>query len=513
MIGIARQASIRGRMSTSAPSSEDAPTHWYDALKLGRVFWLLCSMEMWERLAYYGLRVVVPIYIAQADEPGGLHFTQLEKGVIYFWWAIFQSVLPTFTGGYADRYGYKKMIFWAINLKVIGYILMGTQRTFAGFMIGTLFLATGTAIFKPGIQGTLAHNLKQGQSSTGWGIFYWLVNVGAMLGPPLAGMLKKLTWTWVFLGCAIIVSINYLMLLTYKDPDSGYQEKDDPVEVMVKTLKNLWDGKLIAILLILAAFWMMMYQLWDLHPNFIADWVDSGDLVRWFPEAWTHDTDRGRQVLQENLLNFNAVLIVLFIIPLSVLVRRMRTLVAMLIGMSVATLGIIVSGTHLGVWLALAIAFFSFGEMLTGPKKLELFAQIAPPGKKGLYLGYVNIPVGIGQALGGLISGYGYGHYGEKAILSLRYLAEKTDYLATHGRPAWDGKIGSLEETVGIERKNAYAALKDHLGQSGEDVTKLLWDVYAPYQIWYWYAALGIIAVVALFFFIRNARKSGKMNV
>ena len=72
---------------------------------LGRTFWILCTMEMWERLAYYGMRVVVPIYIAQADEPGGLHFSQSQKGSIYAWWFFFQSILPTFTGGYADRYG------------------------------------------------------------------------------------------------------------------------------------------------------------------------------------------------------------------------------------------------------------------------------------------------------------------------------------------------------------------------------------------------------------------------
>ena len=47
-------------------------------------------MEMWERLAYYGVRVIAPIYIAQADEAGGLHFSQAEKGSIYFWWFVFQ---------------------------------------------------------------------------------------------------------------------------------------------------------------------------------------------------------------------------------------------------------------------------------------------------------------------------------------------------------------------------------------------------------------------------------------
>ena len=278
--------------------------------KLTTLFWILCSMEMWERLAYYGMRVVVPIYIAQADEPGGLHFSQAEKGQIYAWWFIFQSVLPTFTGGFADRFGYKKTIFWAINLKVIGYILMASQREYWGFFFGTMILATGTAIFKPGIQGTLAHSIPRGASSKGWGLFYWLVNVGAMLGPPHAGYLHGMSWGWVFYGCAMIVSLNYLMLLTYQDPDSGYQGDDTFMEVFAMTLKNLFNARLMAFFLILSGFWLMMYQLWDLHPLFIRDWVDSSGItaLNILPESWVHTLDRGVMVKQENLLTLNAAL-------------------------------------------------------------------------------------------------------------------------------------------------------------------------------------------------------------
>ena len=59
-----------------------------------RSFYMGCIIEMWERLAYYGVRVVMPIYIAQADEPGGLHFTQKEKGSIYAWWFIVGAGIP-----------------------------------------------------------------------------------------------------------------------------------------------------------------------------------------------------------------------------------------------------------------------------------------------------------------------------------------------------------------------------------------------------------------------------------
>src|SRR5437762_14382305 len=57
----------------------------------GRAFWILNSIEMWERLAFYNLRVMAPIYIMQADNPGGLHLTAGDKGTIYAWWAVFQS--------------------------------------------------------------------------------------------------------------------------------------------------------------------------------------------------------------------------------------------------------------------------------------------------------------------------------------------------------------------------------------------------------------------------------------
>jgi len=101
---------------------------WRQTRALTWPFWATNIMEMVERLAYYGVRVVIPIYIAQADEPAGLHFTQGDKGFIFMWWALVQSALPVFTGGFADRYGYKRQIVIAVAFKSLGYVIMATQR-------------------------------------------------------------------------------------------------------------------------------------------------------------------------------------------------------------------------------------------------------------------------------------------------------------------------------------------------------------------------------------------------
>src|SRR4029078_5154239 len=126
------------------------------------------------------------------------HFSQSQKGTIFFWWAVFQSLTPMLSGGFADQYGYKRTIAVAIVIKIAGYLLMATQREYYPFLVSCCVLALGTAIFKPAVQGTLARCATKKNSSVSWGLLYMVVNVGAWLGPPLAHYLKGISWAAVF---------------------------------------------------------------------------------------------------------------------------------------------------------------------------------------------------------------------------------------------------------------------------------------------------------------------------
>ncbi|RPH94355.1 MFS transporter [candidate division KSB1 bacterium] len=475
-------------------------------------YWMLCNIEMFERLAYFLVRSVVAVYIMQADDPGGLHFTAAQKGTIFAWWFVFQSVLPMFTGGYADRYGYKKTIAFSVTMNILGYLMMAYMRTYVGFFAGVLVLATGTAFFKPGLQGSLAQNLTKSNSSVGWGIFYWIVNVGSVIGHALAGILQKGPgWKYIFISSACFTAINYLMLFTFKDFQSGASKTETPLQVLARTMKNIIEPRLVAWLLIMSCFWLMMYQLWDLHPNFLTDWNDSSAIAAMLPDFLSRMTDRGMQVFQQNMLALNSLLIVALMIPVSWAVRRMRTLEAMIIGMLVAMCGIIVAGFTQSGWIfLLGVVFFSLGEMLTGPKKNEYLGLIAPPGKKGLYLGYVNIPVGLGGFAGSKLAGYLYGHFGEKAVLAQKYLLEHTPL--GQGK-VWDGHPRSLETLLGVPRTEAMQRLQETLNLDAPAATNLLWNTYSPHlYVWIPFAAIGVVAVIALIIFSQMAKKWSDMN-
>ena len=48
-----------------------------------RKFWFANCMEFMERWAYYGVRVVLSVYIVKAASEGGLEFNHIQKGQIY----------------------------------------------------------------------------------------------------------------------------------------------------------------------------------------------------------------------------------------------------------------------------------------------------------------------------------------------------------------------------------------------------------------------------------------------
>ena len=153
-------------------STEDKPTKTADAgtdqledvkqlgrgaaiVSLGYVFWVVGGMEMVERFAFYGVKAVASLFAKAPVKDGGLGVAMSRFGIILGTWAWMQSVVPVFTGGLSDRYGYKKTIFASTVIKISGYLVMASFPTFYGFFAGAILLATGTAVFKPGIQGTL----------------------------------------------------------------------------------------------------------------------------------------------------------------------------------------------------------------------------------------------------------------------------------------------------------------------------------------------------------------------
>ena len=489
------------------------------------VYWVANWMELVERFAYYGVRVVLPVYMVLAISEGGPELDHVQKGTIYALWAVVQSFLPIFTGGFADRYGYKLNIAIATVLKIIGYLVMGycvpiaealdgmplaearelgEDSVYAVFFGGAMLLAGGTAIFKPGLQGLIANQMPKKSAALGWGLFYQMVNIGGFLGPLLAGYLRVLDWSHVFLACTIGICLNFVPLFFFQEPTRarGAEEDDDEseeggvLEVIQDAIYGLLEPRLFFFTMCFAGFWLMFYQLFDILPNFIDDWIDARavatDLQGILGESAVPVTDEGNMT-QEWMINVNALMISLLAFAFGYLTGFMRSLQAIVIGIAISAVAIFGLGMSMsGYWILGAIALFSVGEMLASPTKMRYLAGIAPPGKEGLYMGYVNMTVGIGWSTGSVIAGDMYQREGDKVELARRYLVEH------------EGLDAELVEE--IDRADVIGQLAERLDAGGWEIREILWQEYEPYRMWMVFTAIGVGSLLLLVVYDRIVR-------
>jgi dipeptide/tripeptide permease len=477
-----------------------------------RVFKLANLMEVLERLAYYGLRTVLPIYMVLSIEEGGPQFDHLQKGFVYGWWALVQSLVPIIAGGFADRYGYKKTVAISIAIKAAGYLVMawcvelgaslsggasvgqpGHLWVLITFMTGALLLAFGTAVFKPGLQSMIQLSMPEGTKPTGWAVFYQLVNVGGFLGPFLAGVMRLMAWRYVFISCAIIVCLNYFVLLTFKEPKrSGSGFGDASLgSVAWQSLVGVFQPRLFCFIVLFSGYWLMFFQLFDILPNFIEDWIDtSGPLngvarpiIETFggtvPEQW------GDSLPQEYMINVNAGVCMLFAFLAGYLTSRMRAVTAMVIGIGISCVAIYALGLSQNGWYTvMAIGGFSFGEITASPRKAEYLASLAPKGREGLYLGYVNATQAIGWSLGSVLAGRLYESGGDKVVLARRMLVDKFAVDAS--------AVKELAKTEVVPK------LAEMLSTDAAGVRKVLWDAYDPQSMWLIFTLIGASSMVCL---------------
>jgi dipeptide/tripeptide permease len=207
-------------------------------------FYVANTMEIFERMSWYGWFTVMALYVTGSVATGGLGFSTETRGALMGIVPFFLYLLPVFTGAMADRYGFKKSFIIAYLVMIVSYYMLGQFTTLPTFFVAFMFVAVGAAIFKPVVVGTVAKVTDASNSATGFGIFYMMVNIGGFLGPIVAGQVRGWGWEYVFIACSAWATINLILVLVlYREPPSTAEQRSGSIrgvlDNMVEVLGNV----------------------------------------------------------------------------------------------------------------------------------------------------------------------------------------------------------------------------------------------------------------------------------
>jgi POT family proton-dependent oligopeptide transporter len=375
-----------------------------------RTFWTANGMELFERAAYYGMNSILAGYLTLAVVDGGLGFNTQSVGFLQGIVYAVTYVVPILGGALADRYGYRRMLLVAFSLLATGYFATGQASSYALVFLALLVMATGSGLFKPIISGTIARTTDERTSALGFGIYYWMINLGAFLAPLVVSWLRGFSWTYVFVASAAYCAAMLLpTIFVYREPQRPESTKSLR-DVLAGATEVLGDARFMLMVVVYSGFWILYFQNFGTVLWYLRDVVDkapvSAAMTALLEGLGLHIAFRFDF---EHVTVINAGTIVLLQVVVSRIVADRKALPTMIAGMLLGAVGFALLAASTSPWVFIAgIVVFSLGEMTAHPKYYSFIGLVAPPDRKAVYMGFAFLYGVFGSLLGSNIGAFLY---------------------------------------------------------------------------------------------------------
>jgi dipeptide/tripeptide permease len=378
----------------------DAVVEEKPSWRFPRMFWTGNAAELCERAAYYGTFIALRTYLIRV-----VGLDDVQAGVVAGFFGGWIYLVPFFTGAAADRMGFRKALILAFALLTVGYGTLGVFHTLGPVLVGLALIVLGGAFVKPVITGTVAKSSDSANRARAFSIFYMVVNIGSFTGKtivaPMRIQMGVETVPWFSSGACLFALI--LVMLIYRPPDDAEAQPKN----LRETLQGMWMAmsnlRFLALILITAGFWAIQGQLYASMPDYVLRMAGETYKPEWYA-------------------NVNPLVVVIFVVAITQLVRKWKPQNSMLVAMALIPLSSVAMATSswfrgnvsifgievhpITLMMVIGIAIQGLAECFLSPKWLEFASKQAPRGKEGVFLGFAHINTFFAWMFGFIFSGY-----------------------------------------------------------------------------------------------------------
>ncbi len=347
--------------------------------------WLVCASTLVNRLGTMALPFLV-LYLT-----GGRHWTPAQAGTAMMVYGAGALVTGPFAGRLADRLGHARILkasLWSSG----SLLLLLPFATSRPLLFVLIFLwAALTQAFWPSAMALLADLAAPEQRKAVYALHRLSVNLGMAVGPALGGIIAHRSFTWVFWtdGLTTLAGATVLTLFLRSRPAS-VPHPDAPPSA------SAWrDRRLAYLLLAFLPVLMVFFQIEGALPLWVTR--DLGFDTRFFGLIFT----------------VNTLVIVALEVALNLAMAHWTHGRQLLTGALCYAVGFGLTGlVRTRAALLGTVVVWTFGEMILLPAMSDAVATLAPPERRGEYLGLYSTTFAAGLALGPWLGVLAYAHLG-----------------------------------------------------------------------------------------------------
>jgi POT family proton-dependent oligopeptide transporter len=385
--------------------------------------------EMWERFSYYGMRAFLILYMTTPLVAGGLGMADSDATSIYGTYTGSAWGASILGGIIGDRWlgQYRSVLIGAVVIMLGHFSLVFEPLPF--FYAGLALIVIGTGLLKPNVSTLVGSLYPQGDARRdgGFSIFYMGINVGALIGPLVAGYLaQKVNWHIGFASAGVGMALGLVQLALGKRYLRAAIERtalataalagspagdETPATGRFTFTRDEWKRLFaIAVFFVFGILFFAGYEQAGSTLNLFADRYTRLDVFGYsFPSSWFQSVQPIFVILLVPVFawtwqNLGAkepsitgkYALGLFFMGLSYLVLVPAG------GMAQAGEGMRVSPW----WLVVSYAISEFGEICIYPVGMSAVSKLAPPRIVGLMMGVWFLSIAFGNKLAGWVAGF-----------------------------------------------------------------------------------------------------------
>lgn len=339
---------------------------------LPRVVWILFAGVFINRFGTF----VVPFLTLYLDDAG---YRSSEIAWVFASIAV-GGLLAMIAGGrLSDLIGRKYTMGFGLIGGGISMLVLWQVDSFVGYLSAGFLVGATHGVYHPAANSLITDVVPAERRVTAYAIIRWAVNLGFACGMAVAGFLAENNFAWLFIGDFVTSTVyGVLAMVTL------------PHGVRTSSHKSRWKPALKHMMANHAFVAFLFAQL-----------LAVGSFFHWGGAVARLIIDLGYpKTVYGFLMAGSGVAIALFEIPISQIGRRLPTRGFIGFGYLLCGIGVSINGLASGwIVVAIALAIFTLGEMISMPVSSAYLAELAPRKMRGRYSAAVGLTWSMNHAI------------------------------------------------------------------------------------------------------------------
>jgi predicted MFS family arabinose efflux permease len=369
---------------------------WRSLKGLPRDVWVLAAATLINRAGTMVLPFLV-LYLTRE-----LGFSAPRAGLALAVYGAGSIIAAPISGRLTDRIGPLPIMRASLLFGGILLLLMPLVRSFPAVIAVTLVWSIVSELFRPANLVIIADLVPSDKLKPAYALSRLAINVGMSIGPAAAGFIAERSFTWIFIGDAVTTLAAGAVLIAtpfavpHRAPEA-HDETGKPHSIL--DVLVLDDRRMLLFLSAVFLVGIVFFQIEGPLPLFL---VQDLALSPAFYGA---------------LFTLNTVMIVFMEVPLNAATAHWPHRRALAIGAFLFAVGSGAFGFAAGpILIVVAMVVWTFGEMLLFPQASAYVAEIAPPARRGQYMGAYSLAFSIAFAVAPWAGTSAYARFGARPL-------------------------------------------------------------------------------------------------